>query len=296
MTSCTTLRGRRWARSALLVVIVAVSACSGGNSDGHAPSTPLALGLPDLTGATVDVTTPLTQDRPRDGSPAPSPREAVLRFARAETAADTDSSFDLLSEADRAAVRTRIIWKRLHASLPTLVEFVPNVQQAAPTKTTATLAGTARFTPVLDEINGLVAARANIVYTAVAEDGGWRVAYRRSASEPLYPNEASATEAARAWLEAAQACTAPAPNLEYAGGIVGSVGIAATLCRGITPKIESPKRLGDRPDPAAVLAAFGPEADTWARVVRVSGPRTFHLVLAPFDDRWIVIGVLADGP
>ena len=296
MTSCTTLRRKRWAQRAFLVVIVAVSACSGGNSAGHAPSTPVALGLPDLTGATVDVTTPLTQDGPRDGSPAPSPREAVLRFVRAEVAADTESSFDLLSEADRAAVRTRIIWKRLHTSLPTLVEFVPNLQQAAATKTAATLAGTARFTPVLDEINGLVAARANVVYTAVAEDGGWRVAYRRSTAEPLYPNEGGATETARAWLEAAQACTAPAPGLEYAGGIVGSVGIAATLCKGITPKIESPKRLGDRPDPAAVLAAFGPEADTWARVLRVSGPRAFHLVLAPYDDRWIVIGVLADGP
>ena len=99
MTSCTTLRRKRWAQRAFLVVIVAVSACSGGNSAGHAPSTPVALGLPDLTGATVDVTTPLTQDGPRDGSPAPSPREAVLRFVRAEVAADTESSFDLLSEA-----------------------------------------------------------------------------------------------------------------------------------------------------------------------------------------------------
>ena len=104
------------------------------------------------------------------------------------------------------------------------------------------------------------------------------------------------SDRARAWLDAYQHCTKPDTRLEYAAGIVGSVGVSALLCNTSTAKVEAPKRLGDRPDPSPVLAAFGPEADTWARVIRVTGPRTFNLVLAPLADQWIVIGVLADGP
>jgi hypothetical protein len=283
-------------RSALLVVIVAVSACSGGTSDGHEISLTSHLDLPDLSNRSVDVTTPISVDPPHDGSAAASPSDAVLRFVQAEVGGDTDASYDLLSEADRNAVRSRINWQRMHSALPALVTFTARPKQAEPSGADATIIGDATFTPRLDEIGGLVAGRATVAWTVVSEQGGWRVAYQRTSIQPVYAADSGATESARAWLAALQSCAKPDPALEYAGGIVGSVGVAGALCNSAAAKLDAPKRLGDRPDPAPVLAAFGPEADTWARIIRVTGPRTFNIVLAPLADRWIVIGVLADGP
>ena len=283
-------------RSALLVVIVAVSACSGGTTDGH--ETPLAaqLDLPDLSNGSVDVTTPLAVDQPRDNTPAPSPYEAVDRFVRAEIDADTDASYDLLSASDRNAVRSRTAWRRVQASLPKLITFVPAATQDPPSTAGATIRGEALFVASLDEINGLVAENAAVTWTVVAEEGGWRVAYQRTVIQPAYPNDSGATDTARSWLTAYQNCTKPDAELEYSGGLVGNVGVAATLCKTTTSQVDPPRRLGDRPDPSAVLAAFGPEADTWARTIRVTAGRSFNLVLAPFSDHWIVIGVLGDGP
>ena len=48
-----------------------------------------------------------------------------------------------------------------------------------------------------------------------------------------------------------------------------------------------------------VLAAFGPEASVWARVVTVQAPRHLDVVTAPVGDEWVVIGVAdsaAPGP
>ena len=51
--------------------------------------------------------------------------------------------------------------------------------------------------------------------------------------------------------------------------------------------------MGDRPDPTAVLAAYGAEADVWARsVVATIGDVSLHAVVAPIGDRWKVIGIL----
>ncbi len=296
MTTYSFTRRNRGVRSALLVVIVAVSACSGGNSDGHAPSPALQLGLPDLSNTSVDVTTPLTVDLPSPGTAASTPADAVNRFVRAELDGDDELSYDLLAEADRTSVRTRVAWKAMHSSLPELVGFVAADKQAAPSDGEAKITGDAEFTPRLDEIGGLVTRRAAVTWTAVAEDGGWRVSYQRTSIKPVYLDDKGATQSATEWIAARQACVDPDPSLEYAGGIVGSVGIAAALCKTTAAKPDAPKRLADRPDPAPVLAAFGPEADTWARIIRVTGRRTFNIVLAPLADRWIVIGLLADGP
>ena len=101
MTTYSFTRRNRGVRSALLVVIVAVSACSGGTSDGHETSPALQLGLPDLSSGSIDVTSPLVVDLPRAGTAASSPTDAVKRFVRAEIDGDDEASYDLLAEADR---------------------------------------------------------------------------------------------------------------------------------------------------------------------------------------------------
>ena len=45
-------------------------------------------------------------------------------------------------------------------------------------------------------------------------------------------------------------------------------------------------------DAAPFLAAFGPEASTWARVVTVTEPVPLRAVVAPIGQEWLVIGVL----
>ncbi len=297
MTTYSHMRGKRGARCALLVVIVAVSSCSGSTAGGHATSPSSALGLPDLSQVSVDVTTPAATDAPREGTPAPSPREAVDRFVHDQLAGDTDSSYDLLAAVDRTAVRSRVAWRHAQSVLPRVRSFDATVNASPPASAaTATVRGDARFEPRLDEINGLVPARASVTWTVVREEGGWRVAFSRTVIEPIYPADSGATESSRAWTDAYQACKEPPNEIVYAAGVVGVTGIGAALCGSTAAKLGAPARLGDRPNPAAVLAAFGPEADRWARVIPVSGPRSFNLVLAPFDDRWVVVGVLVDGP
>jgi hypothetical protein len=295
MTTYSYTSRKRRVRGALVAVIVAVSACSGSTPDGHVSSPAALLGLPDMSNRPVDVATPLATDEPRPGTAAPTPREAVERFVRAEAEGETDASFDLLSAADRAEVRTRIAWKAMHSSLPRLVSFVASGNVPPSPTGDAEVRGTVTYTPRLDEIGGLVTTRADVAWTVVGEDAGWRLAYQRSSVTPIYLPDSGAADSAQAWVAVRQACGTPDATLEYAGGLVGSVGIAPALCKSSPARFGPPERLGDRPSPAPVLAAFGPEADTWARTVKVTGPRTFHIVLAPHADRWIVIGLLADG-
>lgn len=48
----------------------------------------------------------------------------------------------------------------------------------------------------------------------------------------------------------------------------------------------------DALDAAPFLAAFGPEATSWARVVAVTDPVPLRAVVAPIGQEWLVIGVL----
>jgi hypothetical protein len=283
---------RRWwgALPALLVVIVAATACSGGSIGGHEPSAANALGLPDLTDRAVDVTAPVLIDPP--APPAPTARAAIEQFTRAEIAGDTTGSYGLLVAADRVAVRGRIGWHASHARMPALVAF--DVEEVAITADGADVRGDARFSPRIDEVGGLVPGQAELVWRVLPEEGGWRVAYERTQIVPRYPSDAGAADAVATWVRARQACTTPAAELEYDAGLVGVPALAPALCGTTGLALGAAAPLGDRPDPSAVIAAFGPDADRWARVVRIASPVAMNAVVAPLGDHWIVIGLLAD--
>ncbi len=52
----------------------------------------------------------------------------------------------------------------------------------------------------------------------------------------------------------------------------------------------TPQRAVQNPQP--YLSTFGPEVQTWARLVPVQGPKTrFAVVVAPLGDAWRVLGV-----
>jgi hypothetical protein len=150
------------------------------------------------------------------------------------------------------------------------------------------------FEPILDETRGLVPARADAAWIAVAEDSGWRVARSESRLTPQYPDANGAVSATEGWLQARLACRAGA---EYDGGLVGAAGPIAALCdaRGRV-EVGAVTNLDPGVGVEPFLAAFGPEVVSWARVVPVASPVSLAVVLAPVADRWIVIGTLESLP
>jgi hypothetical protein len=273
-------------------MVAVLAACSG--SDTNRPDVRAErervegnpLRLPALTDASLRMASPDAV-----GAPAVSAESAVSTFAAAESSGAFAASYELLSRDDREAVPSRAAWVNAHAYLPRLHSYVPAAVES--TGDEAIARGDASFEPALDEVRGLVAADATLELVAVREDGGWRIAYGQSRLVPRYAPESAAVDAVRQWATARQRCEAPAAELQHVT-VVGSPALAERLCRAVGElRVASPRRLGNRPDPSAVLAAFGAEADVWARSLAVSaGSVSLQVVVAPIGDRWQVIGVL----
>jgi hypothetical protein len=285
----------------------AVTGCSG--SDGDAGPAATAASEPvegavsfaprDLGVASVELVSPVPEP---PGPAAATPQDAVERFVAAEIDRDDVASWELLSSDSRGRLGVVAEWTRQHAQLPQFVTFVadPDPDPEASTSATvlanaagtAQVVGTATLRPELNEVVGAVPDRATVTWTAVAEDGGWRVAFAETRFVPEWPDDASAPAAVERWIEARRRCEDPGA-LEYRAGIVGVAGLAQRLCdaSGET-RVGRALVLGTRPDPAPVLAAFGPGADQWARTVELSGPVDAHAVVAPLGRQWVVVGLL----
>ena len=222
-------------------------------------------------------------------APAPSPTDAVTAFLAAEVAGRFDVSYGLLSADDRARVDGRMPWAESHANLPPLTGFAVDSVVTAGDEATVTTRTDLRSS--LDEVVGLVPAHAQASWVSVREDGGWRVAYSRSRLVPQYPSDALASDAAREWVTARQACHQAA---EWSGGLVGSDAPARRLCRARGEvALGAPTRLPDDTSASDLAAAFGPDVYAWARLVPVTEPARLELIVAPVGERWLVIGVRA---
>jgi hypothetical protein len=239
------------------------------------------------------------------GPAAPSPEEAVTRFLSAESTGDYGASWHLLSAADRDVHPTASSWVAAHAELPPITGFRMGGTRRADGRAEVSTDTDLRAT--LDEVMGLVPARATGEWTAVAEDGGWRVAWSDSRLLPVYPSDGSAPDVVRRWVERRQACASPDPGLEYQGGVLGASYLAESLClaraaggpgrpapasAGDDVTVGRPTRLQADDDAAALLAAFGPQVAEWSRVVPVEGPVPLQAVVAPWGSSWLVVGVL----
>lgn len=226
------------------------------------------------------------------GHPATSPRAAVEALLDAEARRDFAASYHFLSAPDRERYRSPAEWVAAHAHLLPVTGF--KVEREAPRDDRAEVVTLTDLAAGLDEVVGLVPAQARIRWTAVAEDGGWRVAYAEADVTPLYPDEAGVTAAAREWATARQQCT---PGRTHAGGLIGRESLAASLCGASGPvETSSPASLPDDIAVTPFLSAFGPEVGSWARVVRITSPATLDVVLAPLAEEWVVLGVLEPKP
>lgn len=245
--------------------------------------------LAAVEGRTFDDVPPAAPDaEPVAAEPASTPSEALERFLAAEVAGEPDRSFALLSTAGRAAYRSPAAWQASHAGFFPIMDYsLVGVNDAGDSTEVVT---DVRYRPSLDEVIGLVPARAEVTWAVVKEAGGWLVDFDGAEVSPRFPADAKALTAVERWARSRQDCEEAD---EYSAGLVGLSKLADSLCdaRGrLTFGDVAPL---DSDDSAAMVSAFGAPAVTWARTVRITGPVDLTAVLAPMGDRWLVVGVLA---
>lgn len=221
---------------------------------------------------------------------ADSPQEAVEQFLAAEQEADYETSFAYLADPVRLEYGSPQAWRADHPdALPPVTGFSPDGEVTGgdgraevPTVTT--------YRSSLDPVSGLVPARARTSWVAVQEEDGWAVDVLETTQEPLLPPEQEAVSAVQAWASEQQRCGTPE---QYPGGLRGREDLARALCGAsgdVTATGVSPLSQLDAP---ALQTSFGAEVVSWARTVTVEGPAPLRAVVAPVDDRWLVVGVLA---
>ncbi len=142
----------------------------------------------------------------------------------------------------------------------------------------------------LDEVQGLTPARAVGTWPLRREQGGWRLKFGEGTLRPLFPDPAGATAAAETWYEDRQSCR---ETEEYDAGLRGDTFLADELCDAdgdVTAG--APQPLTDPVDVEPFDTAFGTEAVAQMQAVAVDGPVPLRVVLAPVQDRWLVVGLL----
>ena len=221
-------------------------------------------------------------------APASSPDDAVRRFLDFEVARDYDASYGLLSADDRAQAASRAGWSAAHADLPAITGYALGPAEVASDR--ADVPADVRLRAALTPSAGLVPARASARFSAVAEDGGWRVAFDESTITPRFLPDARAPEAVRTWARTRAECHRAR---EYVAGLIGAPARAVALCHADGPiRTGPPRRLPDTAQDQPFLAAFGGEVHEWARVVRLESPVRMDVVVAPVGEQWLVVGVL----
>lgn len=224
------------------------------------------------------------------GAGAESAEAAVVGFLEAEEAGDFEKSFGYLDDAGRTTYASPAGWVSDHANvLPTILDH--ELGESVPVaEGRETVTATLRLEPGLDQVVGLTPGEAVVRWDVVEGADGWGIALETSPFEPVWPDGEGAVPAARAWAEARQRCESPTNERR---GLVGSPALADVLCdaRGDL-EVGGPEAL-DEVTGQSVFTAFGPEALTVARLVRITGATAdLAAVLVPIGDDWTVIGVL----
>jgi hypothetical protein len=211
----------------------------------------------------------------------------------AEKRGDPAASFLLLSRQSRAEYKDVPDWTTRRQQLPAVTGFQVDPGAAgAKGDRAGTVTAVVEHTPGLDPFKGLSLARENQTFTGRREGGGWLVD-ADPATDPVLPPDPLALAAATEWTSAVQACDkSKAAALQAVPTIFGRAEGAAGLCGKagqVTPG--AIERLAAGVASADIVAQYSTDALTWARVVRITSPSAFGVVLAPLGDRWQVLGL-----
>jgi hypothetical protein len=243
------------------------------------------LSLPRKSSA--DIAPAVAPPQPADLT---EPRAALDAFLTAERKGDLMKSFASLSTPERDFYESVASWEVAHASMPEIEDFA--IEAATIAGEHAQFAVSLSLRPRLDEVVGLVPARAEATYVVTRADDRWGVRLAESTLEPVYPADTGAAEAVEAWAKARQDCQA---TKEWRDGLFGIAAEqrAQELCgTSDAVRVGTPTTLDRAIGTESILAAFGPEASSWARVVRVEAPTPLDVVAAPVGDEWVVLGVV----
>ena len=223
---------------------------------------------------------------------ANSAAEAVQRFLGANAEQDFATSFGLLDKASREQLKTVATWTDAQAERPAVTAVaVRHERRTGPDTVEVTVAVT--HPPAVDPFAGLTPGRTVERWQARREAGRWRVAADPVSVDAVLPGDAGASAAVQAWVDRLRRCdTAGAAALQATAELYGPAKLADVPCRERGAWKASATRGFDRAgDPQPYLSAFGPEVQTWARLVPVQGPKTrFTAVVAPLGDTWRVLG------
>lgn len=294
-----------WLRDIAILVVAAVVGAgifALVTRDGDDGGSGVALDLPEQTadGGEVDPDDqPLVDVAAGDGADvepvapddATDPQTAVSSFLAAEVARDFEASYALLDDATASRTVNASQWTAEHAQFPKIVGFEvlgETEKDGAPAVRTA-LALDAGLDPVV----GLVPARAEGTWVVEETDGGsWRVNFDESAIEPLYPDDAGATDAALAWARAVQAGE-DASDLQGVSSLAGRAGYVGLVEESSGDfEASGPTALPPDAGNSNILSRFGSDVVGWGRLVSLRGAVDVDVVLAPVDDQWVVIGLV----
>ena len=241
------------------------------------------------------------------GIVADSARAAASSFGEAIVAGRVGDAFALLTETEQkrigSAQKFEEILSRESPWLSSVVTTLKSEPESEPEIADGAFANLVALrvtqTPSIDEIRGVVAPSA-IVKLPTREDlGGWKVSWeRRTVSQEFAALESRLSSDVLAWANTRQQnCTTTEPSGEsrageYAGGLLGAVWLADELCtvRGAAT-IATVGDIYNLDDPQSLLDAYGSGSYQWARVITMRAPHAMHVIAAPLNDRWIVVGI-----
>jgi len=287
------LMSKATARSLVLVVggvaaglAIAVGASSLTGEDGAQDTFGRASTGDSSTLLNADALAEVEGERRRAGSP----QEAVEQFLAAEQDADHATSFAYLADSVRLDYGSPQAWRADHPDvLAPVTGFSPDGEVTGGGDR-AEVPTAMSYRSSLDPVSGLVPARARARWVAVQEDGGWAVDVLATTQEPVLPPDAAAVEAVQAWATEQQRCGTPE---QYTGGLRGREDLARALCGAPGAVTAGGVSRLSQLDAPPLQNSFGAEVVSWARTVTVDGAVPLRAVVAPVDDRWLVVGVLA---
>jgi hypothetical protein len=233
---------------------------------------------------------------PDDGTARPvaagTARAAVDRFLNAVARQDHTTSYGLLDQAGRKRYPSLARWTRAQTDRTAVSGVRVGTQRrarAGAVDVTVRVAHPA----AIDPFAGLVPGRTVEVWRSRSEGGRWRVAADPVSVRADLPSDRGAPEAVTTWVQRLLACDRQgAAGLQAATDLYGPGDLAELPCkeRGRWT-VAAPQGFDAAVEPAAYVAAFGPEVNAWARLVPVQGPRTrFSVVVGPLGDTWRVLG------
>jgi hypothetical protein len=264
---------------AILLAAMVIAGCSGDDDDddaGALPSTTAPGATSVVSGAVPD-----------GAVPQPTAVAAVEALLTAEVALDRATSFTTIGGALRVEFPTVGAWERRRNQLGTPISFT-----VEPGSSESIAVARVEHVPSLDPFRGLVNASEVQTWTAEPVEGGWLLVAEPEV-EPVLPDEALAVESATAWAEAVRACDQDAAaEHEGVSILFGDGSLAAGLCGAPDAVVAgAPVPLASGVVSADIVAQFSSDALLWARVVPITAPIVFGVVVAPIGDDWSVIGI-----